>query len=394
MRRFSNNDLYTYTVKRVVWEHFPNVSVEYAFRNRDHGVDLLPFKERIREKIGELHGIGPTERTLDKLRDLGYFPEPFLEALRNFRLNSDHVTVGERDGKIDIRIRGAWFETIDFEVPVLQLVNEAVYEGTVSLAVRNEGDRRLTAKIDRLRTFAREEVAEPNSLRIVDMGTRRAYSHEWHGNVLRRLAAELPEVFAGTSNVYWGEELGLSLYGTFSHQGPMAMQALTPIQDSQRRWFGLWAEVYGGKLGIALSDTLGWSMFRRDFDSSMARLYDGARQDSGDPLAWGERFISHLESLGIDPRTKLAVFSDSLTDERAVEIWRRFAGRIGVQFGIGTYLTNDLGQKPMSNVIKLVRCNGYPVAKLSDTPEKAQCEDPAYLAYLLHLVNDIVPKAG
>ena len=30
----------------------------------------------------------------------------------------------------------------------------------------------------------------------------------------------------------------------------------------------------------------------------------------------------------------------------------------------------------------MVRCNGQPVAKLSDTPAKNMCEDEKYLAYL------------
>jgi nicotinate phosphoribosyltransferase len=393
-RQFSNNDLYTYTVKRVVWERFPAIEVEYAFRNRDRDVDLLPYAGRIRNKIRELDGLGPSPRTLVTLRSLGYFDEPFLEALAQFRLNADLVEVGEREGKLDIRIRGPWYQAIDFEVPVLQLVNEAVYEELDSPQVRAEGDRRLSAKIERLRAFVREEVesSDEGPLRIVDMGTRRAFLSDWHGHVLRRLRDELPEAFVGTSNVYWGEELGLDLYGTFSHQGPMAMQALVPIQDSQRAWFEAWSEVYRGKLGIALSDTLGESMFRRDFDLAMAKVYDGARQDSGDPFRWGERFIEHLERLGIDPLTKIAVFSDSLTDELTMELWRRFAGRVGLQFGIGTFLTNDLGPKPMANVIKLARCNGFPVAKLSDTPEKAQSDDPVYLEYVLHLVNEVIPS--
>jgi len=30
----------------------------------------------------------------------------------------------------------------------------------------------------------------------------------------------------------------------------------------------------------------------------------------------------------------------------------------------------------------MTRCNGQPVAKLSDTPGKSMCEDKKYLAYL------------
>ena len=393
-RFFSNNDLYTFTVKRVVWERFSNVEVEYAFKNRDTDVDLLPLKDVIRAKIQELDGLSPDEPFIAKLRSLKYLSEPYLEALRQYKLDASHVEVGERDGKLDIRIRGPWFQTIDLEVPVLQLVNEAYYESIDSPAVRNEGDRRLTEKIARMKEFVRKESSPSSDAHpygIIEMGTRRAFAFDWHGHVLQRLFTEAPEAMLGTSNVYWGEQLGLRLFGTFSHQGPMAMQALVPIHQSQRIWFEIWNEVYRGNLGIALSDTLGSDMFFRDFDLALAKLYDGARQDSSDPIAWCDRFLAHLSALKIDPYRKTAVFSDSLDDLRSFEIWRRFSKRIRVQFGIGTFFTNDLGVRPLSNVIKLVKCAGLPVAKLSDDPAKSQCEDPETLAYILHVVRDLVP---
>ena len=112
------------------------------------------------------------------------------------------------------------------------------------------------------------------------------------------------------------------------------------------------------------------------------KLFDGVRHDSGDPIAWGERMIAHLEKLRIDPKTKSLIFSDSLDFARVVELYLRFADRARLAFGVGTNLTNDLGYTPLQIVIKMVRCNGQPVAKLSDTPAKNMCDDEAYLAYL------------
>lgn len=391
MRHFGNNDLYTYTVKRVVWEKFPQVEVEYAFKNRDN-TDLRPYIGRIKEKLQELHGVAPSKEEIEKLRATGYMADAFLEALSQFRMSADHVEVGERDGRFDLRIRGPWYQTIDLEVPVLQIVNEAYFEAMDTPEVRNEGDRRLTEKIERIKAVAREasETEHAFPFRVIEMGTRRAFNADWHGHVIGRLCGELPDVLLGTSNLYWGERLGLRLYGTFSHQGPMAMQTQVPIQRSQKAWFELWDDVYRGRLGIALSDTLGTPAFLRDFDLSNAKRFDGARQDSGDPFVWGETFIAHLESLGIDPRSKTAVFSDSLNDEKAAALWRRFGKRVRPQFGIGTYLSNDLGPRPLSNVIKLVRVGGYPVCKLGDDPAKAQADDEEYLRYVRHLVTNVM----
>ena len=84
----------------------------------------------------------------------------------------------------------------------------------------------------------------------------------------------------------------------------------------------------------------------------------------------------------MDPRTKTLIFSDGLTIPRAIELHKHFEGRCQISFGIGTNLTNDLGPKPLQVVMKMVECNGQPVAKVSDAPGKTMCDDAAYLAYL------------
>ena len=154
------------------------------------------------------------------------------------------------------------------------------------------------------------------------------------------------------------------------------------MRDSQIFGFECWAREYRGDLGIALSDVYGLDAFLRDFDMYFCKLFDGARHDSGDPFHWGERMISHYEANRVDPRTKTIVFSDGLSFPVAIELYERFQSRIKVAFGVGTNLTNDLGYKPLQIVMKMVRCNGQPVAKLSDTPAKNMCDDEAYLQYL------------
>ena len=144
----------------------------------------------------------------------------------------------------------------------------------------------------------------------------------------------------------------------------------------------MWAKEYRGDLGIALTDVYGIDPFLKDFDMFFCKLFDGVRQDSGDPESWGERMIEHYKANRCDPRTKTFIFSDSLTFERLIRLFRRFKGRVKLGFGVGTNLTNDLGPEPLNIVIKMVRANGQPVAKISDTPGKSLCDDPSYLAYL------------
>ena len=135
--------------------------------------------------------------------------------------------------------------------------------------------------------------------------------------------------------------------------------------------------------GTLLTDTIGIDAFLVDFDKYFAKLYDGVRCDSGDPFDFGEKMIAHYEKLHIDPKTKYIIFSDSLSFPKAKKILEYFRGRINVSFGIGTNLMNDFPDVvPLQIVIKMVECNGQPVAKISDSPEKGMCRDPNYVAYL------------
>ena len=187
---------------------------------------------------------------------------------------------------------------------------------------------------------------------------------------------------------------GLTPLGTMAHEYLQACQALGPrLRDSQTFGFETWAREYRGDLGIALSDVYGMNAFLRDFDLYFCKLFDGARHDSGDPTDWGERLIAHYERNRVDPKTKTIVFSDSLTIPKVIELYQRFRDRARIAFGVGTNLTNDLGYTPLQIVIKMVRCNGQPVAKLSDSPDKNMCEDVAYLAYLRQVFEITPPEA-
>jgi len=149
----------------------------------------------------------------------------------------------------------------------------------------------------------------------------------------------------------------------------------------------VWAREYRGDLGIALTDVIGMDAFLRDFDMFFAKLYDGCRHDSGDPIEWGEKLIAHYESMNINPKTKTAIWSDGLTIPKAISIYMNFHERIKCGFGIGTNLTNDVGFDPLNIVIKMIECNGQPVAKLSDSPGKTMCEDKEYVKYLKKVFN-------
>ena len=377
-----DTDLYKFTMMQAVLHQFPGAQVSYKFKCRTTGVKLAPYVDEIRAEIRSLCKLQFTEQELDWMRALRFIKSDFVDFLGLFRLNEKYIdVVALPNGEIDIRIHGPWLHTILFEIPVLAIVNEVYFRNTQPVPDYVEGRQRLDTKIAQL------QEADLGDLKIADYGSRRRFSKAWHEEVLRVLTSRLGSGatgrFAGTSNALFAMKLGLTPLGTMAHEYLQACQALGPrLRDSQVFGFETWAREYRGDLGIALSDVYGIEPFLRDFDMYFCKLFDGARHDSGDPFTWGERMIEHYKNNRVDPLTKTLIFSDGLTVPSTIELYQRFRGRCQLAFGIGTNLTNDLGYEPLQIVIKMVECNGQPVAKLSDTPSKNMCEDTNYLAYL------------
>jgi nicotinate phosphoribosyltransferase len=390
-----DTDLYKFTMMQVVLHQFPSAVVEYKFKCRNVGVNLAQHADEIRAEIKSLCSLSFTEEELDYLRSLRFIKSDFVDFLGLFRLNEKCIRVEpQTNGELEISVKGPWLHTILFEIPVLAIVNEVYFKNHSTPRSIDAGKERLSHKISLLKT------AELQELKIADYGTRRRYSKVWQSEVLRTLSRELGTSnagqFAGTSNVHFARTLGLTPLGTMAHEYLQAAQALGPrLRDSQTYAFESWAKEYRGDLGIALSDVYGMSAFLRDFDMYFCKLFDGARHDSGDPFSWGERMLEHYRLNRVDPRTKTLIFSDGLTVPRTIELYQRFKGRCLLAFGIGTNLTNDLGDppehEPLQIVMKMIRCNGQPVAKLSDSPGKGMCDDEKYLAYLRQVFD--IPSA-
>lgn len=375
-----DTDLYKFTMMQVVLHHFPAAQVEYRYKCRTQGVNLRPYLDEIRQEIHALCQLRFEPSELDYLKSLRFIKSDFIDFLGLFHLPEKCIEVseGELPGEIAISVKGSWLHTILFEIPVLAIVNEVYFRNVCKDPDWAEGRQRLQTKMKLV--LDATDLAE---FRVAEYGTRRRFSHVWHEEVVTTMKAQMGEHFAGTSNVWFAMKHGVLPLGTMAHEYLQACQALGPrLRDSQVFALETWAKEYRGDLGIALSDVYGLEAFLRDFDMYFCKLFDGARHDSGDPFDWGERMIAHYAANRVDARTKTLIFSDALTFPRAIELTRRFAGRCRTAFGIGTNLTNDLGHEPLQIVMKMIRCNGQPVAKVSDAPEKTMCDDKAYLAYL------------
>ncbi|HRO59111.1 MAG TPA: nicotinate phosphoribosyltransferase [Burkholderiaceae bacterium] len=376
-----DTDLYKFTMMQSVLHQFPGAKAEYRFRCRTPGIDLRPYVPAIRREIEALCSLRFSEAELAYLRGLRFIKSDFVDFLGLFHFNQKYISVSNSpkdNGEIDITVQGPWLHTIMFEIPVLAIVNEIWFRETQPDPDYTEGRRRLNGKLALI-------TGHPDlrGMKIADYGTRRRFSRKWHEEVLLTARDQLGDHLAGTSNVMFAMKHGLTPLGTMAHEYLQAAQALGPrLRDSQTFALEMWAREYRGDLGIALSDVYGFDAFLRDFDMYFCKLFDGARHDSGDPFDWGERMIRHYEQNRVDPQSKTLVFSDALTFPLMIELYLRFRDRTRLSFGIGTNLTNDLGYQPLQIVLKMVRCNDQPVAKLSDAPEKTMCDDPAYLSYL------------
>lgn len=378
----ADTDKYKFTMGYVFFVSFSNISSKYKFKNRSD-IDLLPFKDEITRELKHLCELRftPEELIGIKLRN-PYFSNAYMEFLRNLQLNFDFLDIGEKDGKLSIEtkadvplIYATWFE-----IHVLQIVQEVYTRNTYPNMDYSEGDRILDIKIEQVN----ELYKNVKCFTFADFITRRRFNFERQEHVLTRLKNEVvPGCFGGTSNMYFAMKLDIKDVGTMAHEYLQVGEGLDDVslRNFQKHMLQKWMDVYQGRLGIALTDVVGFDAFLNDFGLYFARFFDGCRHDSGDPFIWGEKLIHHYESLEISPTDKTAVFSDGVTFDLMFRLIERFKHRIKLSFGIGTNLVNDFGEffKTLQMVMKLIECNGNPVAKISDSPGKGMCESDRHM---------------
>ena len=387
-----DTDFYKLTMMQVVLHQYASAWVRYAFKWRNWEEmhlkgSLDDFKSMLDEEIDELCRLRFQEDELAYLVSFRFFKPDFIEYLRLFKLNKSYIRTSIEEGRLKINIEGPWLTTILYEIPVLAIVSELYsrMHGVEDAIWMEEGRRLMKDKV----AFLKKAVASDKGFKFAEFGTRRRASYAWQEEVLQYLISQCGDMLVGTSNVHFAMKLGTRPIGTMAHEFFQAHQQLGPrLVDSQKVALQSWADEYRGELGIALSDTMGFDKFLNAFDRFFSLLFNGCRQDSGDPIEWTEKLIAHYKEMRIDPKSKSAIFSDGLTFESAVDIFKRFNSQIQTSFGIGTYLTNDCGFIAPQVVIKMVECNRNPVAKVSDSKDKGMCEDPEFLDYLKKVIRE------
>ena len=374
-----DTDLYKFNMDQVIFHKHTDLCGEYYFKCRNKGVTFSEeVVQEINDQIDHLCSLRFTKKELDYLRSIRFIKRDYVEFLRLWRPIREYVTATRSEnGELEIVVNGPLFSAMQFEIYLLEIVNEVYFRMNFDYeALKSSAEERLDQKI-------RDFNSGKYTFKFAEFGCRRRLSREWEDTVVKRLTSETRNC-VGTSNVYLAMKYNLTPIGTYAHEFVQMYQGIDQIPLAYTNQYAMndWYDEYKGDNGTALTDTITTELFLLDFNRSMVNNYSGVRHDSGDPFEWGEKMIRHYEKYGVDPRTKLLLFSDSLDFDKAQKLYDYFNGRTKVSFGIGTFCSNDTSENALNIVIKLQYVNGRPVAKLSDNPEKAMCRDDDYLDYL------------
>ena len=378
-----DTDLYKFNMNQVMFHKHTNLNGKYIFKCRNKDVVFTKAMcDEINAQIDHLCTLTFTEEELNYLGSLRFIKPDYVEFLRLWRPLRRYVKCWlDINSELHIEVTGPLFSVMQFEIYLLEIVNEVYFKMQYNyLDLVHNARLLLEDKIDKL-----EEAYY--TFMFAEFGARRRLSREWQDYVVGRLLETGHCV--GTSNVYLAMKYGCKPIGTYAHEYVQMYQGVPGVQLAYTNKMAMeeWFEEYQGDNGTALTDTLGTDLFLMDFNKLQATCYAGVRHDSGDPYAWGDKMIAHYEKLGIDPNTKTLLFSDGLDLDKAQKIYDYFRNRIKVSFGIGASLSNDTGVDPLNIVIKLQFVNEHPVAKLSDIPSKAMCQSDSYLNYLKNAVD-------
>ena len=383
-----DTDLYKINMMCVYFNRFPNKVGRFEFKCRNKDVRFTTtMLKRINDELDSLCTLQFTTEEINWLSNLAWLKNKigFLSFLKLFKFDRNMITAElQEGGKLKVSAKGPIYMISYFETFVLSIVSEVYYDATYP-----EEDCSLA--MSKLETKIGQILYAGRPFKFSEFGARRRFSFDWHEQVVKTLAKKVPSwEFVGTSDMYLAMKYNLVPQGTMAHEFLCLGQALdnVTLEASQRYMLQQWADEFRGNLGIALSDNLGIDKFLKDFDLYFAKLFNGIRQDSGDPIEVGNKIIEHYKKLGINPLTKTIVFSDCLDVRKALDLNEKFSDKINVAFGIGTNLVCDMGSfSPLQCVMKLVEVDGKPVAKISNSDGKVMCEDEDYINYLKSVIK-------
>jgi nicotinate phosphoribosyltransferase len=369
-----DNDLYKFTMLQAFLHYEKNTLGEYLFTCRTPCVDFTDTIDEINNQIDCLCELSLSSEELDYLHSLQFIKPFFVEFLNGFKLNrSDICASVDFSGALNIRIKAPIVNATLFEVPVLAIVNQVYFEAKIKEGKSINGESVIAYGLKKLDEKLNLIKSVSAGIRFSDFGTRRRFAFYWHKQVLERILDSKYPGFMGTSNVYFAKKLGINPIGTMAHEWIMTHAGITSLKNSTSLALKRWLDFYDGKQCVALTDTYTTDYFLKHFNNELASAYYG---------------VKHYEKLGVDPASKLLVFSDNLDFKKIIEIHREFEGKTKLAFGIGTNLTNDVGFDAIQIVIKMIKSNGKPVIKISDSHDKTISYDKKFEEFALGEIRE------
>ena len=363
-----DNDFYKFTMQNAVTKLFPTARVRYRFVNRGGHKFPEGFAQALRRQMDMMATL---QLSVDEKRYFArkcrYLDPVYLDFLSGYRYDPSEVHIEQQGGDLEVIIEGYWYRTILWEVSLMSVISELYYIMTGLRRVDDAQVREITRR--------KMEAYKGMDIKIAEFGTRRRHSYRVQELVVAALQQYGGTNYIGTSNVRLAMDYNVIPIGTHAHEWFMFHAAHFGYKMANRAGLDNWVNVYHGDLGIALSDTFTTDVFINSFDRKFAKLFDGVRHDSGDPLKFIDKITAHYKSMNIDPRSKTIIFSDALTPDTVRRIADYCRDKIGMSFGIGTNFTNDVGLEALNMVIKMSDAfteNGVwtPTVKLSDAEGK------------------------
>ena len=386
-------DQYKLNMNDVVCRMFNDYTTTWCFKCRNENVRFTPeMVQEIREQVDHYCTLKFKSEEIAWLgKNLPWLSKGYLNHLVDWTPKRNEILINEgniqpyNDCGLAIEAHGTWLNTSMYEIAILSIVNETYFAFKYGIGAKDtEFQKRTIRKFEDLKN-GKYDIGS-----FAEFGLRRRLSAEMQDWLIKYCVEQKVPGFVGTSNVELAKKYGIRAVGTCAHEFIQCVGQATPGHDpaySNMYAMKAWTECFGVKNGTWLPDTITTDCFLLDFDDKYATLFSGVRHDSGDPIAWGEKLLAHYESLGIDPKAKTLLFSDSLNFEKATKIKKHFENRCKISFGIGTWLANDTDVPALNIVMKVTECNGQPVAKLSDVDGKGMSRDSNYVEYLKRAIN-------
>ena len=380
-------DLYKFSMGQAIYHQFSDYKTTWTFKCRNEDVHFTKeMVKEIKKQIKEYCKLSFKEDELEYLNNIKWIKGSYVDFLRLWKPRYEDFEINRDDPTgLFIEAKGTWLNTSMYEIPTLAIVNEVYFKMNYDYKKLYKSFKEKV--VDKIAYLKKNPVGS-----LSEFGIRRRLSAEAQEYIVKALKNETfpGSTFVGTSNVYLAKKYNLTPVGTMAHEWIMCVgQGTHKHNPAYSNYYALdrWVKEYGVLNGTALTDTITTDCFLKDFRLTFSTLFSGVRHDSGDPISWGDKMVEHYKSLGLDPRTKTLLFSDSLNFEKAHNIYNHFKNKAKVAFGIGTFLSNDTCVKPLNIVMKPTACNAMDIAKISDVEGKGMCKNPDYVDYLTRSIK-------